>query len=455
MIIDAVLYLDELEMLKRRLEYLYDHVDFFVIVESDITFSGKRKPFNLRKAIADGKIDLHFLPKIVYCPFRFDEKLQYLPIEPAHYENNSHLNSGAWITEKRHRDYFEQILSTFDQDDIILFGDIDEIPLVPAISFCVNALNSHGAVAMEQWLMYYNFHKRSKWNWVGTVACTNAFILDNGPQWVRENRVIFPRVHNAGYHLSYFMSPEAIKAKIKSFAHTEYDSPEFTDTNAIQRRIDEGIDPFDRPTEYDIVDCYRDLNPTFYSIFKDVNISKKIEANSVPGWFDESDFEYLKFAYNSIQDGSPKLFVEVGSFLGRSASYMGELLQKADNGSILICVDPWEDDYSLTSAMPVTNMYEQFLSNTRKYKNVITPHRSKSVDGAKIFDNASVDAIFIDGLHDYTNVSVDITAWLPKMKPRSIMGGHDWMFPDVQNAVKYYFKDKVKTYGNCWYVEFG
>ena len=43
-IIDSILFFNELDLLELRLEELYDHVDMFLIVESDKTFTGKPKP---------------------------------------------------------------------------------------------------------------------------------------------------------------------------------------------------------------------------------------------------------------------------------------------------------------------------------------------------------------------------------------------------------------------------
>ena len=46
MIIDAFMFFNEYDILEGRLEYLYDTVDYFVIVESDITHSGQKKSLN-------------------------------------------------------------------------------------------------------------------------------------------------------------------------------------------------------------------------------------------------------------------------------------------------------------------------------------------------------------------------------------------------------------------------
>jgi len=42
-LIDAFLFFNEVELLKFRLQYLNDIVDYFIIVESNKTFTGKDK----------------------------------------------------------------------------------------------------------------------------------------------------------------------------------------------------------------------------------------------------------------------------------------------------------------------------------------------------------------------------------------------------------------------------
>jgi beta-1,4-mannosyl-glycoprotein beta-1,4-N-acetylglucosaminyltransferase len=53
-------------------------------------------------------------------------------------------------------------------------------------------------------------------------------------------------IKNGGWHLSYFGDPEFIANKIQNFTHQEYNDPEFTDTDKIVERIQNGRDLFDR-----------------------------------------------------------------------------------------------------------------------------------------------------------------------------------------------------------------
>lgn len=61
-----------------------------------------------------------------------------------------------------------------------------------------------------------------------------------------------------------------------------------------------------------------------------------------------------------------------------------------------------------------------------------------SVAGAASFAPASIDVIFVDGLHTYEGVRDDLAAFAPKLKPNALIILNDWVdggsFPGVKRA---------------------
>ena len=52
-----------------------------------------------------------------------------------------------------------------------------------------------------------------------------------------------------------------------------------------------------------------------------------------------------------------------------------------------------------------------------------------SVKAAECVEDESLDFVFIDADHSYEGVSRDVKAWLPKVRPGGLMGGHDYANP--------------------------
>ena len=58
-----------------------------------------------------------------------------------------------------------------------------------------------------------------------------------------------------------------------------------------------------------------------------------------------------------------------------------------------------------------------------------------SAESAALFEDASLDAVYIDAAHDYDSVVKDIAAWFPKIKPAGVFSGHDYPHWEVKQAV--------------------
>lgn len=147
-------------------------------------------------------------------------------------------------------------------------------------------------------------------------------------------------------------------------------------------------------------------------------------------------------------------FVEVGTWKGMSAAYMAVEIINSGKNIKFDCVDNWEYtplQTELDESMFV-NLYETFLQNIEPVKHIIKPVRELSWDGAKYYEDKSLDFIFIDAAHDYESVKKDINAWYPKLKDTGIIAGHDYTWcEDVRRAVNEFFQGKVlyETEG-CW-----
>lgn len=152
----------------------------------------------------------------------------------------------------------------------------------------------------------------------------------------------------------------------------------------------------------------------------------------------ENWFTYAEF-YKQILEHFPSgsHFVEVGSWKGRSSSYMGVEILNSGKVIKFDCVDTWKGSVEHAGLDCIVNdtLYEEFLSNIKPVSSVITPVRKTSVDAAKQYEDKSLDFVFIDACHLYECVKEDIECWLPKVKTGGIISGHDIASNEVRKAV--------------------
>lgn len=176
---------------------------------------------------------------------------------------------------------------------------------------------------------------------------------------------------------------------------------------------------------------------------------------AIHGFFDYADL-YDELAKRAL-DGD--CIVEVGSFLGRSACYLGGKLKLSRRNATVLCVDVWPSTYKLNDGGPrdIEAPFETFIANIRQADllEVVVPLRMPSVKAATVVrDNLA--AVFIDGDHSYESCRADIVAWLPKVRRGGILAGHDYSdtFPGVIKAAQELFGARLHTVSKqCWYVD--
>ena len=155
-------------------------------------------------------------------------------------------------------------------------------------------------------------------------------------------------------------------------------------------------------------------------------------------WFSYPDL--YKRIIDTNQSGSH--FVEVGSWKGRSSSFMSVEIINSNKNIKFDCVDTWNGSIEHTSydVIKEEKLYDVFLSNIEPVKQVINPIRMSSIEASKLYEDNSLDFVFIDASHEYEDVKADILAWLPKVKVGGILAGHDYgTFEGVDKAVNEIF----------------
>lgn len=177
--------------------------------------------------------------------------------------------------------------------------------------------------------------------------------------------------------------------------------------------------------------------------------------------FGENWFTYANF-YKEIvsQLNNDSHIVEVGSWKGKSSVFMAVEIINSRKNIKFDCVDTWlgsQDGLTANNPAVINNtLYSIFLSNIEPVKHIINPIRMTSIEASKLYEDHSLDFVFIDAGHSYLSVKSDIEAWLPKLKHGGIFSGHDYNngWPGVNKAVDEKFnKNRITAKEKCWIVK--
>lgn len=163
---------------------------------------------------------------------------------------------------------------------------------------------------------------------------------------------------------------------------------------------------------------------------------------NIDGWFSYEDI--YRAVVDRAEDGD--LFVEIGSFKGRSSSFMAVEIINSGKAVKFDCIDTWRGAAEHQNIEEVINdtLYDVFTENMKPVEGHYTAIRMPSVEAAALYEDASIDFLLIDGDHTFEAVCADIAAFLPKMKKGGIMAGDDaWQGTDPRRAAEHMFGNDV------------
>lgn len=253
-IYDCFNFFKEFDILEIRLNTLFEHVDYFVIVESSVKHSGEPKPFYFEE---NSKRFSKFFNKIIYYKVYDTPNIFYnLP-----QTNDRHLQDifkFINLQTKRFnifnqpdygRDFFQKecvrrALGNCRDEDLILFSDADEIPN-PKIFTNLNNLNLENKVyALNQITYYYYINALKQTDWYGSRMGLYKNIKSQSLNELRNEIHLTEKLSNGGWHFSFMGGPEMVKDKILSYSARELVTNDVL--NNIENNINNNIDPFFR-----------------------------------------------------------------------------------------------------------------------------------------------------------------------------------------------------------------
>lgn len=225
-IIDCFMYYDEDLVLDIRLNILDKYVSNFVICEANFNHNGTKRDLKF-----DIKNFSKFKEKIIYIPLKQQPKnLRIVENHDDRHLKNSKILDNAVLRENFQRNYLQSAIKNFDNDDLIIISDLDEIPNLEKFVYKANL------TFFEQKMFFYKFNLVQKdFIWYGSRACKKKHLLN--PQWLRNIRskkyplwklnIYFSKkkynsvnfIKDGGWHFTNIKKPEEIDYKMKNYLH--------------------------------------------------------------------------------------------------------------------------------------------------------------------------------------------------------------------------------------------
>lgn len=186
-----------------------------------------------------------------------------------------------------------------------------------------------------------------------------------------------------------------------------------------------------------------------------INMSKTWK--DIPGFFNFDDL--YTAVVEEAKDNSH--FVEIGSLLGRSTAYLATEIKLSGKKIQFDAVDLWDNvgvpDFpdEFWEKHGKNGLYELFLNNMKECfaDDTVNPIRMSSVEASKLYQDESLDFIFLDANHTYECVMEDLVHWWPKLKIGEVFAGHDVDWTGVKTAVEEFFVGKpIRIERTSWIV---
>lgn len=135
--------------------------------------------------------------------------------------------------------------------------------------------------------------------------------------------------------------------------------------------------------------------------------------------------------------------IEIGVFKGE---FSKEILSKW--GGTLYLVDVWrplgEEYEDASNHILHLDAYAETMQNIKGYEDRGIMIRANSKFASEMFEDSSLDFIYIDANHAYNFVLEDINLWFPKLKKGGILAGHDYLDIDWYGDTVYLANGKDK-----------
>jgi beta-1,4-mannosyl-glycoprotein beta-1,4-N-acetylglucosaminyltransferase len=252
---DSFLFFNELDLLEIRLNLLDPIVDYFIISESNLTFSGKPKPFHF---LENSERFKPFLAKIIHQKIE-DNPVDFYSLKPKTgvlnlddlcynkiiYWMNDATNfpkdMNHWVRDFYQRECLHRTYVNCHDEDVIIFSDVDEIPNPETVRKILKKFPNQEIYTLRQAEFNYYLNAFKKYNWRGPRITQHKTLKNLS---LNKIRTILPGdittvptidIEDGGWHFTSLGNTAKVIEKIESWGHQEYN------TDEVKKRVEENI----------------------------------------------------------------------------------------------------------------------------------------------------------------------------------------------------------------------
>ena len=152
-------------ILDLRLNMLDKFVSYFVICEAKFNHNGSKRELKF-----DIKKFSKFKSKIIYLPLYFQpNNIKAINDMDSQLIKNSKILDNALLRENFQRNYLQNKIKDFQDDDLIIISDVDEIPNLENFDL---KQSKKKLIIFNQIMFYYKFNlSLPNLDWFGSKAC--------------------------------------------------------------------------------------------------------------------------------------------------------------------------------------------------------------------------------------------------------------------------------------------
>ncbi len=432
-IFDCFPFFNELDTIEIRMQELYDHVDFFIISESNLTHSGTTKPLYFEEN--KSKFE-QFKDKIIHLV------IKDMPTSP---EKDKDMN---WTRERFQRNAISRkLIEICEENDLIISSDADEIVRGSIINGLNNTISSGQIynIGMDSFSYFLNLTSHSKW------YSAKAFRYSTYKNWQYNASNIrvttTPLVaHNGGWHFGYMGGLDKVKQKLQSFAHQEFNKQQFTNLDHLRINISAGTSVWDMRN--DITPCgylpfwhFIEINEAS-GLPKCIINNQERYKNLIADVFfnhyiyDCGNLNHIRLLCNETLNIPNGGIIDIGCLEGRTTIQLANISKPQR----VIAVDSWEelkylDRFNRNIKSLTDGNVELFHMEARNFlQNYADP----------------IKFIHLDANYETEFVKDCLDLALSKMVNGGIICGYDYHNDHTRKALELTF-DNIESSGKLWF----